>query len=235
MQEKILIVSPHPDDACFSLGGYILKKFKSEITVWDVFSRQEYSIDNNKNPKDQVIQEEKYAMSDLNVNLIMEDLPEAGLRGYGKLSDILNYSFQDFNESHIGESVFKSFGRVIKTVAPNIVLIPMGCGAHVDHLIAREFIFKWWSEKQNDIKLFLYEELPYGLNRDWFEKSLASLAYNIRENFINIDDFINEKAKIMAIYISQIKDREIQAIVKHSNSIKQGHYIERVWQVKDKK
>lgn len=232
MTGKVLIVSPHPDDACFSLGGYILKNHGADITVWDVFSQQEYSVaDNNKtDAKEQIKREEEAVMSALDISLVMEGLPEAGLRGYARLSDILNFSFADFKEKQLGEKVYDRFDYLADKINPDIIFIPLGCGAHVDHLIAREVILDWRHKHQNSVRLFLYEELPYGLNTDWMKKALDSCTCKLKESFIEIDGLTDRKAEIMSLYKSQIKDREIRAVITHSGSLIQGHNIERIWE-----
>ncbi len=232
MTGKVLIVSPHPDDACFSLGGFILKNHEADITVWDVFSEQEYSVagSNETDAKEQIKREEEAAMQALDVSLVMDDMPEAGLRGYARLSDILNFSFADFKEKQLGEKVYDRFDYLAEKINPDIIFIPLGCGAHVDHLITREVVLDWWHRQRKNVRLFLYEELPYGLNKAWMNQALESYPCKLKESFIEIDDFTHRKAEIMSLYKSQIKDREIRAVITHSGSIIQGHNIERIWE-----
>lgn len=236
MNKKILIISPHPDDASFSLGGFILANYDKSIIVWDVFSKQEYSIKAgvDKSSKQQIVEEEYKAMSALNKEVILSDLPEAGLRGYKKLSTILNNTSTVKKNTPIYQKVKEIFQKVVKTINPNTILIPLGCGAHIDHLIVREVVLEWWNIYGRNQEVYLYEELPYALNEKWYEEAMKiGRMYGLGEYLYDISKVIKEKAEVMSIYKSQVKDRDIKNMIQYSKTIKKGKIIERVWKIND--
>lgn len=233
MSKKILIVSPHPDDATFSLGGYMLKNKEDSIIVWDIFSKQDYSICAEKhNAEGQILKEERQAMKEFGLEVILEGLPEAGLRGYKRLSDILNQALTKEKDGNIFDQVKQGFSIVMETVKPEVLYLPLGCGRHIDHLLARESVLEWWEQRGKREAVFLYEELPYSLNSGWVDHALDEcMSHNLKEYSIDVSGMLEKKTEIMALYKSQIKEREVKNMVRHACNISKGKIIERVWRV----
>lgn len=234
MSEKILIVSPHPDDAVFSLGGFMLKEIKKNIVVWDIFSEQEYSICPGKDSnREEILVEEHQVMDLLKRKVIMAGLPEAGVRGSSRLSDILNQSLSD-KEKPMTVLVKQKFTEIMKMLQPETIYLPLGCGKHIDHVIVREAVIECLRYYTKDINVFMYEEFPYALNRQWVEDALKDCElYKLEYCGIDVTGMENKKAEIMQIYKSQIRKREIRNIIGHACNIESGKMIERVWKFRE--
>lgn len=230
---KVLIISPHPDDAAFSLGGYLLKNKQDCIAVWDIFSDQEYSIsfDMDKG-KSVILMEEKQVMDILKCEVIMSGMPEAGMRGYQKLSDILGREISHSEESII-EKVKEEFSKVMDKVQAETIFFPLGCGGHIDHLIVQEAVMRYLGADKQIRSAFLYEEFPYSLNKEWIRKALERLNSCILEEvYLDVTGMEKKKAEIMKIYKSQIREREIRKIISHACSFEESKMIERVWRIR---
>lgn len=87
--DNSLIISPHCDDACFSLGGTLLKS--KEILIWNIFSYQKYSLEKKglHSSDLQILQEEYAFLQRINAIGIFEGLKDAFDRGESKLSNVM--------------------------------------------------------------------------------------------------------------------------------------------------
>lgn len=230
MAKKILVISPHPDDAAFSLGGFLLQNAQESILVWDVFSEQQYSICQGKyDEQEQILMEEQFAMEQLHANVILAGLPEAGMRGSQKLSDILNRTISTKEEPLLKE-VKAQFAKVVEQESPDEIYLPLGSGRHIDHLIVREAVIEYLQEKQKNEAVWLYEEFPYSLNADWVEIALKDCsAYHLQKEHLDVTGMEERKAEVIRLYKSQIREREIKKIISYACSIEAEKMIERVW------
>lgn len=149
---KIIILSPHLDDAVLSLGEHILKwkKEGKKVTVITVFTRfgddkkiPEFSEDylsrsgfgSVKMFEIARIKEDKKVMKDFGVDYQHWDFIDAGFRGvYKSREELLSGKINKRDISLIKkiEDKINKMGKV------NLLLIPYGVGGHVDHLIVRK-------------------------------------------------------------------------------------------------
>ncbi|MDR2992976.1 MAG: hypothetical protein LBV11_03970 [Bacillus cereus] len=237
MKKRILIVSPHPDDAVFSLGAHILHYNQYQILVWNLFSIQNYSIHKSaENPKDEIIKEDKEAAEQLGFQVQYENYKEAGMRGCHKLSKIFNYTTIREEDKEIFSSLVQRMALFLESKSFDKIYIPLGCGGHVDHILARDSFLTWWLEQnKHDFKLYAYEDLPYGTNSEWLQKSLEiSNKYSLHPHFMEINCYINDKLTAIAIYKSQIRKRDLEIIKTHSFDTQYGCMVERTWEIKPK-
>lgn len=241
---EILIVSPHCDDACFSLGGSILKHCDKNITVWDIFSVQDYTIlsDTPQEAKLRILEEEMSFIQTTNAQVIFEELPDAYLRGYKKLSSILCSNVSKIQESASEKSIYyqilKAFGRIYGQLKPRCIALPLGCGGHIDHLLAREAGINWWEKLENKPKLFLYEELPYSLNSKWLHKSFEELVnrgFELVPQYSVIDEYLDKKINMVNLYKSQIKEKDSKLFKEYALNIKSDFSCERMWSINIRK
>lgn len=236
--EKVLIVSPHCDDACFSLGGSILKNMGENIVIWSVFTEQNYTIlpEGEEAAKQRILKEEYSFIKESRVFLIIEGLPDAYLREYKKLSDILlaDFKLEELceTERNMFNRVVVGFENILKEVKPRYVGLPIGCGAHIDHLLVREAGMKVWRNSEKSIQIFFYEELPYSLNAKWRDDALCKLIVenrNVTPYFLRIDEFVDKKYNLINLYKSQIKERDSKKIIDYAKTLEPGGAYERIW------
>lgn len=237
MKKQILMISPHPDDAVFSLGAHILHLRRHSILVWNLFSIQSYSIHKNEqaHPEAEIITEDRNAATQLGFQILNENYREAGLRGYHKLSQIFNCTNAENTEKELFLDLKQSIHELLRTKAFDSVYLPLGCGGHIDHILARDAFLSWRNaHPQISFKLYLYEDLPYGTHPDWLQEGLEQMKkYRLRPNFLDITPYLEEKLYGIALYKSQIKQRDIEKIKEHSFDRHCHCPVERVWELKD--
>ena len=232
--ESILIVSPHLDDACYSLGG-ALYKLQALKVIWDIYSQSTFT-----NQKYLILigdreKEEEEFCAKICAKSILSNLPDAHSRGYTHVSEYLNSSIENIINDDSREDV-KSLVKNYKTIKykynPTIIGIPMASGCHMDHLKVRELMINYVLNYETDKAIFFfYEDLPYSSNSKWLEKELNYLAnyFVLRPIRIDISDVIEEKFKLLKIYNSQISQRDIDQIISYSKSFEEGKNYEQIW------
>lgn len=235
MKSKYLIVSPHPDDACFSLGGSILRFRSHHIMIWDVFTNKKFNVlnINDLNAQKLILKEEYEAIRCMHVNCVLGDLKDAQLRGYKRLSEIVGVPVDVGclikKEQNVYREIKEKFKEILNEWRPNVIGIPMGVGYHIDHILSREAVLE--IQKRHDFKIFFYEDLPYAHNEKWLKDALEHLQrrMKIKEFKIQVDTYFKEKEALLRIYKSQIKDRDIRLIKQYMMSFDEPCAYERVW------
>lgn len=242
--EIVLLVSPHCDDACFSLGASILKNSDKEIIIWDIFTVQSYTIlkDDAEVAKKRIIKEEKTFQKKTGTSIIMEGLLDAYLRGYKRLSSILLSNIEQImalnSDKKVYEDILDGFERVYSEIKPDFIGLPLGCGAHIDHLIVREAglcILKKMKEldKKN---IFFYEELPYSLNKRWLNNVLKEFeirGINLKPHYLPVDGYLYKKYELVNLYKSQIKKEESERLIEYARELREGSANERIWLISE--
>lgn len=183
--KKILILSPHMDDAIFSCGEHIYRwrKNKYEITVCNIFtnfissSLSDPAIDylaecgyvNLKDFDHQRKNEDEKAMHIVKIKAINLGLTDALFRsGAPNLSSVK----RQLKELNLKNAFTK-------------VVVPYGLGGHKDHLLTRQVAEATFSKN----KIFYYLEEPYASKREnWSPelcrkilKTLKSIAIPLRK------------------------------------------------------
>jgi LmbE family N-acetylglucosaminyl deacetylase len=139
---RVVAVSPHLDDAAFSVGGTLaaLADAGHEVTVVTCFTRSvpdpagfalacqldkglPADVDYMALRRD----EDAAAMAVLGAASRHLDLPEAPHRGYTSAPDL-------FAGVHDGDDVWRSVCAALADVPGDLWLAPQALGAHVDHL-----------------------------------------------------------------------------------------------------
>lgn len=236
-RKKYIVLSPHPDDTCFSIGGTILKnRLEAKFINCDVFTEKKYNILNlpEDGINDIILKEETDAMRALGISNIMLGYMDVYLRKKCKLSEVFGKKFSrdHIRQESIYEQVKQSITKVINEVNPTGIFAPLGCGWHTDHLIVRIGVEEIIKTRQN-LRLFLYEDMPYSANEGWLKEVLHDVEkkYHIK-NYINqIDDVIESKNAIIHLYKTQVKERDIRMMNNYMSSIRKGFVCERIWEV----
>jgi hypothetical protein len=215
---NIKIISPHIDDAIFSLWGFIyLLSNKHKIDVVNIFSTSNFIYwritdlniaTNIRKNEDILISKELY------IWIINLDFLEALLRNIKK-EDLF---FDNLDISNFHKIKNDIFIKLKSTIDINDVLyFPAWYWWHIDHIITRfvwqELMLSWYNVK-------FYQELPYA-NR--------SVKINFANNFlkkfqlleVNINNIIiNKHLELVKIYKSQVLSRHLIEIKKFLESNK---------------
>ncbi len=139
---RVLAVSPHLDDAAFSVGGTLaaLADAGAEVVVVTCFTRSvpdptgfalACQADKGLAPEVDYLalrrDEDRAAMAALGATPVHLDLPEAPHRGYTSAPDL-------FAGVHEGDEVWRDVREALRPYAADVWLGPQALGAHVDHL-----------------------------------------------------------------------------------------------------
>ena len=139
---RVLAVSPHLDDAVFSVGGTlaVLADAGHEVVVATVFTRSvpdptgfalACQTDKGLAPEVDYMAlrraEDEAATAVLGVRPRHLDLPEAPHRGYSSAPDL-------FAGLRDGDEVWRDVRALLEGLEADVWLAPQGLGGHVDHL-----------------------------------------------------------------------------------------------------
>ena len=229
----LLIVSPHPDDAFLSLGGWIQTQTRYDVVVWNLFSVQNYSLldKDEKRAQERILDEERQVAKKAGVCVYFEALAEAGLRGYGRLSDMLGFTAVGSVEPELQREIKTRFLKLTMENEFRGFLLPLGVGGHIDHVLARDVLSAISSVVKKN-RVFFYEELPYAQNASWLSRCLAWFEQAdgpLSVHLIDVEDCLEQKAALLALYRSQLKQRDIRRIVSYNKSHTRLGARERVW------
>lgn len=213
-RKKILVLSPHLDDAVLSCGDHILewKRQGHEVTIVSIFTMfQDKYISKGaqdslkaggfKNAKEceraRKI-EDIEVMKTLSVKYCHLDFIDGWFRVRnnrpiytdGELfkGRISNYDIPLMGNLKRLFSQYDTFDRIV---------IPKSVGKHVDHLITYEVAQKIFA----NYKLFYYGDYPYLLNR--YNISVR-LAWQFITHFYSMKRMSPTKKKLLQSYVSQI-------------------------------
>lgn len=215
MKENIVVLSPHLDDGVFSTSEYCLRKSNegAVIRFLTLFSSLASNVLSNDSQKymqrsgfnnlqlfDKARRkEDRCAMKTLGFGYTHVGLVDGGFRAY---RDRLLYpSHKELFSGQVStedRSVLAKVGREIKraTKTATKVLVPLGVGNHVDHLITRSAGLRVVSKE----KIVFYVEQPYGMYvRNWKFHTFLSMRKIVRIS----TSMSKQKQKAIACYKSQ--------------------------------
>lgn len=207
MPENFIILSPHLDDAVWSLGGYLKQAVKKgHIEVINIFSKCTF-IFGKADDKEKATRvrklEDKKTLNTIGIkNVQYLDLPEALLRGYSPEQMFLE------SDVELDDTVMKQLGQILrKTICPgDTLLIPSGFGGHVDHYLTRNLATHLPGTH------YYYEDLPYAARS--VRRSIAeSFLINKKRLSLPISqEIVQNHVELIQMYKSQIKPRHIEQI-----------------------
>ena len=231
---ELTILSPHHDDAAFSLSIALFcwSKLRVELTVVNFFTQSEYAphaLSTRVSTTSALRQREDHlALRSIDPRIQVKslDLLDAPLR-FGIPVDATSRPYIAALQSSaeidaVAERVRKYFSR-------GLVLAPLALGDHVDHLAVKRAALV--NSKHH--KLGFYEDLPYAT---W--TSSSSLCLRVRETeqhtrvslrpvIIRSHGFTAaHKRQIITKYHSQINSDTVTAIAKYASKCGGG---ERLW------
>ncbi len=169
MSGTALLVSPHLDDVAFSCGGIAAKLARAgwRVVVATLFTRSVHpatgfalECQRDKGLPDTVDYmalrraEDMNAAAALGASVLHLDLPEASHRGYGSARAL----FEAPREDDAVEPGTSALARAVASFAPALVLAPLGCGRHVDHVRTIDAVL---ALQRSEAALAFYRDTPY--------------------------------------------------------------------------
>lgn len=230
---KVLILSPHPDDVAYSLGGTVRQFSHSfECTILTVFNQSCYAPSyaglSSTSEVTRVRDDEdlRYARW-VNARRVALDFADASVLGHTAESE-LRASFLDERF----EAVCRALDAAGAAHSPDVVFAPLALGGHVDHRIVFEALRR--STSLRAARVFYYEDLPYA-----WSLSPAALRAQVRERLgegarpvlCDITRVIAEKKTGISFYRSQDSLTESAPILAHAARAhpRPSSYAERLW------
>ncbi len=258
--DRILVLSPHLDDAVLSAGGLIdlATKHGCSVIVGNLFTADSSFVGEpsplvkelhewwglGSNPYETRRNEDVAALTLLGAEVIQGGLldsiyrtDEAGLPLYPTREAVFSSPSMDDPAWNDAKELISSW---ISSVRPSLVLCPMAVGRHVDHSITTE-AFRHEST-QWDVEVYLYEDIPYSAGffppnfPDGVPAARSRSAWKPEEY---VDIFVDFSMKFSAVrkYASQIAeifpglDAE-EELRRYMSFGEQGTYRERYWKAR---
>lgn len=218
---RIYVLSPHIDDAVFSLG-WILAELSNwqEVTIVNIFSRSSFAFGKEisefeaakvRKNEDQEVKKIAGRISFLNL-----DFPEALLRWIQKEWLFTNRITIDNFATLISNIV----ARMVPVVGiDSLVLCPSGFWDHVDHMVTRE------AGKRLRWKVIYYADLPYYWREVRQEGARQFLGWKSYFSLNPDEETIKKHLALSKKYSSQILERHI---LEMENQLKKEWYM--FWQ-----
>ena len=160
MITRVLLLSPHPDDIAWSLGGTLARLTGAGVEVWTLtfFTRSRYAPGHRTQDVEHVsavrAAEEHSWAGATGVVLLRGELADSGLRGYDDLTELGAQPEPDvvLDASALLRGVVDRHGM-------DAVLAPGSRGGHVDHTAVRLAAAGLPAE----LPVLHYDDLPYAV------------------------------------------------------------------------
>jgi LmbE family N-acetylglucosaminyl deacetylase len=208
----INIISPHIDDAIFSLGAYLerLQRYH-QLCVINIFSLSTFAF--GKLMPTSIATairkaEDKIALGAIDAHSVHYlDLPEALLRGY-TLESQLN---QPDDHRVVDRNLILEIGKHLDQIIPprSIVFSPAAFGSHVDHVHVR------LACEQLDARLVYYADLPYVTNSIRYNhQSAVILIRDMNSKVVYSNDGMTDRhIHLCRYYESQFEQRFVYSMM----------------------
>jgi hypothetical protein len=272
-REPVLVVSPHPDDAAYSVGGLLSGRVlgravagataftRSPVVQYgqpilsrllgrplDVLTSQPRV--NRVRERIRVLEVSRLRKREdvgyfkaIGVPRTDLDLLDAPLRGYGWSPWVSDT--KEVLQDPIFKTAVSLFGDLIMSLSapqsstadasgrtrarsPCVLLLPLGIGGHVDHLIVREAC----SGLTQDHVSVYYEDLPYAerATEGEIERVVDDFEPALEPHLFGIKASMAQKVQNLRLFRTQVGDKEVERVVRYSKRLKaDGEPCERLW------
>ena len=231
--EQITVLSPHRDDAGFSLGlalGF-WGAASVRLQVLNFFTQSAYAPRSPAKTTEEISaireEEDQRSISFIHPGITVTSLDwlDAPLR--------LNLPFSQIMQERSAEKITPEFlrqlSRSIQQHCMNsLAIAPLGLGNHVDHIAVHKAAIHSLSPQS----LAFYEDLPYAT---WtpvadLQARIESVEHatgtQLKPFILRAQDAVSRKRQIASFYQSQITPDEADNIARHAESYGSG---ERLW------
>jgi LmbE family N-acetylglucosaminyl deacetylase len=246
---KILILSPHRDDAAFSLSIAVTNWLKSRhtVTILNVFTRSRYAPYSDaafvhENDELSYVSAMRLREDELFIRRIKETLPK-GLKDNLHMHDLnlkdapirLRIPLEELSDTPVNptdpaiEKVRKALTRQFEAGAMEALVLPAALGNHVDHLTVRETAMSFIT----GIPAAFYEDLPYATTHpsaatdlEALREAAARLNEPLSVVIYQVESAVDYKRRLVLGYASQINDEAGTLISNFATRYNGG---ERLW------
>jgi LmbE family N-acetylglucosaminyl deacetylase len=231
--KKILVISPHLDDAALSCCDHILdwKKQEHEVTVLTIFTKfsDKYISDSAKknilacgvtNAKQlETLRkiEDREAMKLLQVRYKYLEFTDGWFRSYLRKPIYPGKALFEGIISEDDKTLVEKINKRLKGYSDfEKVIIPFGIGNHVDHVMIRQIAEKIFKTE----KLFYYLDQPYTSKiPNWNMELICKYIQNKILGRLSTMPTSNKKIETLKKYKSQFKLLFLQSPIKYEEVI----------------
>jgi LmbE family N-acetylglucosaminyl deacetylase len=227
--DQAIILSPHVDDAAFSIGGAMLDGRFGHTVVVNVFtiSASAYVDGDVENITAIRKMEDKKFLANLTptVDAIYLDRLDAPLRlgiSDEEVCNVVVYGEDDIDH------ILAALGGI--SCSDSMLIAPLGLGNHVDHITVH---LAGCKAENLGWRVAFYEDLPYGadLPEEQVSRRAAQASTQIGRNlvpcFLPFQRAGLNKERLLSAYASQLTSITIQRIRRHA--LRHGEPCERLW------
>jgi LmbE family N-acetylglucosaminyl deacetylase len=227
--QGIVILSPHRDDAVFSLGMSLVKwsRLDFKLKVINFFTITAYApragTDETAKVGDIRRREDRAAIARISrsIEIVDRNLLDAPLRLGITAADVCQIG------RAIPEELLKRLQYLMRVPGEMLTLAPLGLGNHIDHLSVREAALRGTAPS----RLAFYEDLPYATWTE--EKQLRKrilevetrLSCRFKPVIVKRHCTVSGKRALVGRYRSQISPEEANVIAGWSRRYRG----ERIW------
>jgi N-acetylglucosamine malate deacetylase 1 len=181
MNNKILIIAPHPDDETLGCGGTLLKhKDSGDEIHWLICTETENNNDFYNIRKEEIIKVSKLYNFDSINNLKL------------KATRVDEYSINE---------LINKISKIIKKIKPNIIYLPFKGDVHSDHRII--FLACYSCTKSFRYPFIKKIYMMETLSETEFSLSTKEDSF-IPNTFVDISKYIDLKIKILNVFKSEV-------------------------------
>jgi len=209
---KIIVISPHRDDAVISIGDYIFTNFE-EVVVLNVFTESISAISNIPKEKEVVPKIRKHEDQEVSriygFKFIDGHFPDTSLRGINWFDQSIPVDKTLLNK--VSNWIDSKLDKILTKNC--ILFIPAAYGLHHDHyLCLLSFAENKLLRKMKKIKFRVYCDQPYYFRDKLFHKGHEYLKQHGQFN----SHIFNTRSKenMLKIYKSQLTDDRINLLTK---------------------
>lgn len=184
LNNKVIIVAPHPDDETLGIGGTLLKHKANNDDVYCIFVT---NID------------EKHGFDKEIVNQRQIEIDKVSkLYGFNKIYK-LNFPTATLTQKDMFDLISK-ISNIFKDIEPNIIYLPNKFDVHSDHRIIFDATYSCTKSFRYPYikKILMYETVS--------ETEFGSGSAFLPNYFVNISEYLNKKIEIMKIYKSEVQE-----------------------------
>jgi LmbE family N-acetylglucosaminyl deacetylase len=211
--ENITIISPHLDDAAFSLATFISTNNTHKLKVVTVFTKSDHADSHWSKAMGFSNPTEEFSARRIEDIEAMNTLGVSYTHAGFEVDSFYTHNAEEFMHS-INKSLEQSLvllpvgaGRRISSLerfCRRAFRVPTGCEAHSEHLLVRDVLCEVFSDRM--LTIGFYAELPY----QWANsvKSLQKLLINkFKKNYrvFSIKPEVEQKLSIAKCYSSQFE------------------------------
>jgi LmbE family N-acetylglucosaminyl deacetylase len=246
---KVLILSPHRDDAAFSLSIAITEWLTSRhtVTILNVFTRSRYAPFSDagfvhENDELSYVSAMRLREDEHFLRRITQDLPK-GLKNNLHMVDLnlkdapirLRIPLEDLTDTVVNQAdpsidkVRKALTKQSEAGAMDALVLPAALGNHIDHLTVREAAMSFIAA----VPSAFYEDLPYATTHPSAATDLEGLREAAAKRndplspvVYQIESAVEYKRRLVLGYASQIDDEASTLISEFTTRYNGG---ERLW------